>query len=497
MQKRLMMWVKSHRVAIMTCPYVIYILINWAISIRMHDLDSDFTIMAEVARRIANGAVLYVDAIDQKGPAVYYIWAMLWHVAKSYTQMYAIICTIKTACEIASVWLIAKILDEHDQPISAALLLTAMLCGYAFDTGPATMELRALALAMWCALMTTRTVRGKTQPSWMWLLLGIGIGYILCSKWPCCIAFVACLAWGIAKSDTKAFARPLALSLTGCAVVTAICAVMLVRDGSWQGFIEHSVRASDMTYITNIVSKSAAGVTGLHVFKLPIIMMGILSVTRPTATMVKKRSLAHMALAIVNLATLLLGAIALLIGYYDLNLIAPIVLALADTDLDQRLRERGQDAALMTASVIIVWFLATSSLMTYSNLAYMKQDDIIRAEYDDIYAITGDDTSITSNYFNVLPILAREGLTTPYAMPLPNNVKGSANQVEQDLRQARWHYLLKYDIGKTSDAKVGDTKEMFGQTWTCRYRGKTTDLMLWELDADTHNTLECTKIDAV
>lgn len=460
----------------------------YAIEANSFPNNCDFAIMAEVARRVAHGARLYVEAIDQKGPVLYLWWARMWRMCGSYHSFFAVMCVVEWAFRAVSTLLVCRVFHEEGRDefgAMAAGLLLVLGCG---SVGK--VEMYAMPFVLYALLLVRREIRGMRGSIAQYGVVGFGVAFTAMMKWPACLMFALVAAYGVGTRCWRAVLRGV-----GIAAVSALMSVvaLLVWSLSYTdvfSICEQYLGASGVGYVANIASSGLPCVDAIAWLKF------LLFATLSVASLV----VVHMHLARRSLwwffggCSLLMVSFTLAISYYCIFSLPVIFIGLVEVSSVPIHRSRNRHVEGVGAGISVPYVCAAMSVVfIYAlmvGISMLSTDEDATA----VKSIVGDCDSVACTYFVSIDTLSRMGLVSPYDQPAPNNVVGTGDDVRRDITDGRWRYVLRPRSGSARDLDVGDETAYLGHVWRVRFMSDY-EVLLERADM-TWNLMHCGEYEA-
>lgn len=456
-------FVRNHAWLLISLLFVLAYGIIYAIEANNFPSNGDFAIMAEVARRVAHGAKLYVEAIDQKGPVLYLWWARMWRMCGSYRSFFTVMCVVEWAFRAASTLLVCRVFHEEGRDEFGAMAAGLLLVlGYG-SIGKA--EMYVMPFVLYALLVVRREIRGTRGTIAQYGVVGLGAAFTAMTKWPACLMFALVAAYGIGTRHWRAVLRGVGIAAVSALMSVAALLVWSLSYTDVFSMCEQYLGASGTGYVANIVLSSLSGVAVIVWLKF------FLFATLSVVSLV----IVHMHLARRSLwwvfggFSLLMASLTLAISYYCIFSLPVIFVGLVEVSSAPTYRSRRRHAEGIEADVSVPYVCAAMSVV----LIYALMIGISMPSTDEdatvVKSIVGDCDSVMCTYFVSLDILSRMGLVSPYAQPAPNNVAGTDAEVRRDIADGRWRYVLMPMSKSMRNLGVGDKTRYLGHAWCVRF----------------------------
>ncbi|HTR55728.1 MAG TPA: glycosyltransferase family 39 protein [Kofleriaceae bacterium] len=196
-------------------------------------MDLDESSYAGIACRLLDGGTVYRDAVENKFPAVFYVYKEVFAVFGRYNMLAIHVCV--TVVAIATALLVAAIAKRYAGPVAArwaAIFYVVYSASYYPRMLAGNSEMFAVlpaALAVYCYL------RGRDR-HWAWMLAaGVAGAFALLCKQVAFATFLALCAdrFFTGRRQPLHALRDLALLVVGCAAVVAAVVLELRALGVW------------------------------------------------------------------------------------------------------------------------------------------------------------------------------------------------------------------------------------------------------------------------
>ena len=427
---------------------------------------ADWALMGEVGRRVALGDTLYVDAMDQKGPLCYAVYALEWLICRKPGPAFVfsnvvLICLLTTASGIA-----ARIVEDVRRPWDH-LPVQALLAAVILVPHVGCIEEWLVPFGLLAALWVRRLTDGRHVSDWCWVVVGLSAGFALWSKFTCCAQFVFVLAYGLSRENTKGLGRAVVIALISCLVATAAVLAWMWFGGSFEGMLRHHLFAATDGYAGRMSmwkylegsNPSSTHVTSFFV-GAPVAIWSLIMIARG----------AHRKLPVIVFGlVLMVCCFATFVGYYRFQLATLVVLGGIEISnkpwslkplrwlnwVEEHVRGRGVILGVLSLVAIgcATYFCCDGTPATVA-----KSERIRNA----LHEAVGKDDSVLVWQFGNTWVYAELGLDFPYAIPARYNASQDLwdSTAGADLAAGRWRYVI-CSVNE-STAKLGDNAKING-----------------------------------
>lgn len=426
----------------------------------------DWTLMSEVGRRLALGDTLYVQAIDQKGPLTYGVYALEW-----------LICHNQLAAFVLSnvaVWLcltissrIAAIMVEEANRAWAHPFAQGLLAAVLFVPHTGCVELWLVPFGMAAALWVRRLSAGRQVPALCWVVVGLSAAFALWAKFTLCAQFVFLLCYAASRKETKGLGRAALIALVVCALASAAVLWWMVSAGSFDAMMQHYVHAATdgyaqrMSFVQHLLG---GGASSTHVISF------VLGAIFALWALVRCWMGAHRRLPLVFGGLLYLACcFATFVGYYRFQLAPLVILGVCDmpeagwTWAPLRALDVHAGKKLVLTLLSAVGIAAATFYTCYGFWNMMASAERMRAA---LHEGVGDDRSVVVWPFGHVWVYADLGIEYPYAIPARYNASQDlwAQTAAADIAAQRWRFVVVTIDG--ADVEPGSAVTLDG----CIYR---------------------------
>ena len=430
---------------------------------------ADWDLMSEVGRRLAVGDVLYVDAMDQKGPLCYATYALEWLVARSQMQAYVFSNVAVWLLLVATSLITARIVEEEKKtwlhPIAQALLAGVLIVPHV-----GCVETWLVPFGLLGALWVRRLSRGATVAKWCWVVVGLSAAFAVWAKFTTAAQFVFLLCYAAAHGPARASGhRPkhmathgtdgeycrsvfpsglglaAAVALTTCALASALVLLWMWRAGSLEGMFAHYLRAASDGYAERMsmlkhLSSGNPSTTHMASFfvGLPLALWAVFMIARKT----RRRWL-----VIAGGTVYIVCCFATFVGYYRFQLAPLVVLGACElTGTPPRLaplrwfdEHIGIRYLAWLASIAAI-AMATAYTCNGTAGVFAKSQRMRETLHDTV----GDSTSVLVWQFDHTWVYGELGIDFLYPTPARYNADQDLWDATAgaDLDAGRWRYVV-------------------------------------------------------